>query len=277
MPGGRVAAWITCWLWVPINALMAFVALLFPDGKLPSPRWRPLAWLNGAMAVAGNLAAAFLPGPTPWIHAVDNPSGVEGLGAAKDPIDGTLEALSYGVFRLAGVVSLFFRFRRAGGAEREQIKWFAYAGAVLLLGTILLYAGPESIRMAWIKQVGFAHWFVGFVGLPVAIGIALLRYRLYEIDIIINRTLVYGALTVAMAIVFEAIDAMLHYLLVTFAHVHTLPGSIYKPFPKAWSQNGKSTNRVSLRCLEGSHPPGSAADPTRGAAPEFRLRYPVRS
>jgi hypothetical protein len=226
MPGGRVAAWITCWLWVPINALLAFVALLFPDGKLPSPRWRPLAWLNGAMAVAGASAAAFLPGPTPWIGAVDNPFGAEGLGAAKDPIDGTLEALSYGVFGLAGVASLFFRFRRAGRAEREQIKWFAYAGAVLLLGTVLLYAGPESIRMAWIRQVGFALWFVGFVGLPVAIGIAILRYRLYEIDIIINRTLVYGALTVAMAIVFEAIDATLHYFLVTIAHVHTLPGSI---------------------------------------------------
>jgi hypothetical protein len=225
-PGGRVSAWITCWLWVPINALLVFVALLFPDGKLPSPRWRPVAWLNGSMAVAGASAATFLPGPTPWIGAVDNPFGAQGLGEAKDLIDGTLEALSYGVFGLAGVVSLFFRFRRAGRVEREQIKWFAYAGAVLLLGAVLLYAGPESMRMAWIRQIGFALWFVGFVGLPVAIGIAILRYRLYEIDIIINRTLVYGALTVAMAIVFEAIDATLHYFLVTIAHVHSLPGSI---------------------------------------------------
>ena len=226
IPGGRVAAWITCWLWVPINALLAFVALLFPDGKLPSPRWRPVAWLNGAMAVAGSLAAAFLPGPTPWIGAVDNPFGAQGLKDAKDPIDGTLEALSYGVFGLAGVVSLFFRFRHAGRVEREQIKWFAYAGAVLLFGAVLLYAGPESIMMAWIRQLGFALWLAGFVGLPVAIGIAILRYRLYEIDLIINRTLVYSALTVVMATVFEAIDATLHYFLVTIAHVHTLPGSI---------------------------------------------------
>jgi len=225
-PGDRVSAWITCWLWVPINAFLAFVALLFPDGKLPSARWRPVAWLNGAMAVAGSLAAAFLPGPTPWIAGVNNPFGAQGLGEAKDLIDGTLEALSYGVFGLAGVVSLFFRFRCAGRVEREQIKWFAYAGAVLLVGAILLYAGPESIRMAWIRQVGFGLWLVGFVGLPVAIGIAILRYRLYEIDVIINRTLVYGALTVVMAIVFQSIDATLHYFLVTIAHIHTLPGSI---------------------------------------------------
>jgi hypothetical protein len=224
-PGGKVSAWITCWLWVPINALLAFVALLFPDGKLPSPRWRPVAWLNGAMAVAGSLAAAFLPGPTPWIGAVDNPFGAQGLGGAKDLIDGTLEALSYGIL-LAGVISLYFRYRRAGRVEHQQIKWLAYVGAVLLTGTILLNIGPDSLDGTWIRQLGFALWVIGFAGVPVAIGIAIFRYRLYEIDIIINRTLVYGALTVVMAIIFQSIDATLHYLLVTLAHVHTLPGSI---------------------------------------------------
>jgi hypothetical protein len=226
LPGGGVAAWIVCWLWVPINALLAFVALLFPDGKLPSPRWRAFGWLNGIMAVAGSFAAAFLPGPGPWIAALDNPFGVEGLKDVKNLVDGSLEALSYGVFALAGVVSLFFRYRRAGEVERQQIKWFAYAGAVLLTGAVLLYAGPDSLEGVWIKQVGFALWMIGFVGLPVAIGIAILKYRLYDIDIVINRTLVYGALTVVLAGIFQAIDATLHYLLVTLAHVHSLPGSI---------------------------------------------------
>ena len=226
LPGGRVSAWIVGWLWVPLNALLAFVALVFPDGKLPSPRWRPIAWANGNMAVAGSLAAAFLPGPSPWIAAIDNPFGLEGLKDFKNLIDGSLEALSYGVLGVAGVVSLYIRFRRAGPMERLQIKWFAYAGAVLLLGAILLYAGPDSLAAAWIRQIGFALWLIGFVGLPVAIGIAILRYRLYEIDIIINRTLVYGALTVVIAGIFQTIDAVLHFLLVTLAHVHTLPGSI---------------------------------------------------
>ena len=226
LAGGRVSVWITCWLWVPINALLAFVALLFPDGKLPSLRWRPIGWLNGFMAVAGSFAAAFLPGPGPWIAAIDNPFGVEGLRDVKNLVDGSLETLSYGVFGLAGVISLYFRYRYAGQVERQQIKWLAYAGAVLLIGTILLYAGPESLSMAWIRQIGFALWVIGFVGLPVAIGIAIFKYRLYDIDLVINRTLVYGALTVIIAGIFQTIDATLHYLLVTLAHLHSLPGSI---------------------------------------------------
>jgi hypothetical protein len=224
-PGSGVAVWIACWLWVPINALLAFVALLFPDGRPPSPRWRVLGWLGGIVAVAGSIVAAFLPGPSPWLAAIDNPLGFEGLRGIKDPVDGSLEALSYGVL-LGAVVSLYFRYRRAGRVEHQQIKWLAYVGAVLLGGTILLNIGPDSLDGTWIRQLGFALWVIGFAGVPVAIGIAIFRYRLYEIDLIINRTLVYGALTVVMATVFEAMDATLHYLLVTLAHVHTLPGFI---------------------------------------------------
>jgi hypothetical protein len=222
LPGGGVAAWITCWLWVPINSLLAFVALLFPDGRPPSPRWRPVGWLNGVMAVAGSIAAALLPGPSPWLPAIDNPFGVEGLQGVKNAVDASLEALSYGIL-LAGVVSLYFRYRRAGRVEHQQIKWLAYVGAVLLTGTVLLNVGPESLEWVWIRHLGFALWVIGFVGVPI--GIAIFRYRLYEIDII-NRTLVYGALTVVMATIFQSIDATLHYLLVTLAHIHSLPGSI---------------------------------------------------
>ncbi len=103
--------------------------------------------------------------------------------------------MSWGV---AGLVSLYVRFRRALRAERQQIKWLAYAGTVLLTGTILLYAGPESLSGSWSRQVGFALWVISFVGLPVAIGIAILKYRLYNIDLIINRTLVYGSLTATL-------------------------------------------------------------------------------
>jgi hypothetical protein len=199
LAGGRVSAWITCWLWVPINVLLAFVALLFPGGKLPSRRWRAIGWLNGVMAVAGSFAAAFLPGPSLWIVAIDNPFGIEALKGIKNLVDGSLEALSYGVLGIAGVVSLYVRFRGVGQVEREQVKWLAYAGAVLLTGSILLYAGPDSLSETWFRQVGFALWMIGFAGVPLAIGIAIFKYRLYDIDTVINRTLVYGLLTILLA------------------------------------------------------------------------------
>jgi hypothetical protein len=229
LPGGRVSAWVIVWLWVPLNALLAFVALLFPDGRPPSPRWRLVGWLNGVMAVAGSFAAAFLPGPGPWA-SIDNPFGVEGLKDIKNLIDGSLEALSYGILGVAGVVSLYVRYRRAGQVERQQIKWLAYAGAALLTGAILLYAGPDSLSGLWIRQVGFTLWLIGFVGVPVAIGIAIFKYRLYEIDIIINRTLVYGVLTVVLGGLFQVIDATLQYFLVALTHQDSLLGSIITAF-----------------------------------------------
>jgi hypothetical protein len=198
LPGGQVSVWITCWLWVQTNVLVAFMALLFPDGKLPSPRWRAIVWLNGVMAVAGSFTAAFLPGPSPFIEAIDNPFGLEGLKDVTNLVDGVLEALSYGVLGVAGLVAFYLRFRRGLGAERQQIKWLAYAGTVLLTGTILLYVGPESLSGSWIRQVGFALQVIGLVGLPVAIGIAIFKYRLFEIDLLINRTFVYGTLTATL-------------------------------------------------------------------------------
>jgi hypothetical protein len=198
LPGGQVSVWITCWLWVQTNVLVGFMTLLFPDGKLPSPRWRAIVWLNGVMAVAGSFTAAFLPGPSPFIEAIDNPFGVEGLKDVKNLVDGVLEALSYGVLGVAGLVAIYVRYRRGLGAERQQIKWLVYAGTVLLTGTILSYAGPESLSGSWLRQVGFALQVIGLVGLPVAIGIAIFRYRLFEIDLLINRTLVYGSLTVTL-------------------------------------------------------------------------------
>jgi hypothetical protein len=198
LPGSRVSVWITCWLWVQTNVLVAFMALLFPDGKLPSPRWRAIVWLNGVMAVAGSFTAAFLPGPSPFLEAIDNPFGVEVLKDVKNLVDGVLEALSYGVLGVAGLVALYVRFRRGLGAERQQIKWLAYAGTVLLTGTILSYAGPESLSGSWFRQVGYALQVIGLVGLPVAIGVAIFKYRLYDIDLLINRTLVYGTLTATL-------------------------------------------------------------------------------
>jgi hypothetical protein len=195
LPGGRVAAWVASWCGLPANALLVFVGLLFPDGRLPSRRWLPFAWLNVVVAVVGTVAVAFLAGPIPTLVPIENPLGLEGAKTLLGPVATVAGALERGILGLVAVASLFLRLRRARGGEREQIKWLAYAASVVVIGAILTYVIPEATDAQWVGQVGLALLAVGFVGIPIAIGIAILRYRLYDINLLINRTLVYGALT----------------------------------------------------------------------------------
>jgi hypothetical protein len=202
LPGGELSAWIVTWLWVPLNALLVFVALLFPDGRPPSERWRPVAWLVGFAVVVGATVAALLPVPMCNVCSIENPLGIEGLEGVGDLIDPLLEAFWYGVLGLVAVASLFVRFRHAGGVERQQIKWLAYAASLVVLGTSLAYGVYGATGARWTWQVGITLLAIGLVGSPIAVGIAISRYRLYEIDILINRTLVYGALTAALALLY---------------------------------------------------------------------------
>jgi hypothetical protein len=183
-------------------ALLAVLLLLFPTGRLPSRRWRPAAWAAGAVLVLAAFSGPFLPGP-PARGLPPNPIAIP-------PLAGVLR-LAYGAagFVLAGVilaalVSLVVRFRRATGIERQQLKWFAYGTALLFLlpaaGIIgASLAGPAGDLLA-----------AGILSaLPVAIGIAVLRYRLYDLDRLINRTLVYGLLTALLAGVYASVVLVL--------------------------------------------------------------------
>ena len=199
LPGGEVAAWMRSWDWVPYLGLFVFLFLLFPDGRVQSNRWRWFARLVGVVVLFGTILAAYSPGPIDAIGPVENPLGLELLeivdaNAAVGPVETILFTLG-----LIAVVSLFARMRRAREVERQQLKWFAYATAVLLSGTILAYTIAEATNAWWLWWVGFTLTTIGLVGLPVSMGIAILRYRLYEIDLIINRTLVYGGLTAILA------------------------------------------------------------------------------
>jgi hypothetical protein len=202
LPGGEISAWIVTWLWVPLNALLVFVALLFPDGRPPSRRWRPVAWLVGIAVVVGATVAALLPVPMCNVCSIENPLGIEGLEGVSDLVDPLLEAFWYGVLGLVAVASLFLRFRHAGGVERQQIKWLAYAASLVVFGTTLAYGAHGATGVRWTWQVGIALLAIGLVSTPIAVGIAISRHRLYEIDTLINRTLVYGALTAALALLY---------------------------------------------------------------------------
>jgi hypothetical protein len=199
------------WTWIiPVGLLGTYLLLLFPDGMLPSSRWRPLAWLSGAVMVLLGVDSVLAPGPLTDLEGVRNPFGLEGAPWLVDA--GIVLLLLFVTCILASAVSLVSRYRRSGGEVREQIKWIALAGSFVgllaFLGIILgLLIVPEVMRGGggspplWLLFLIYMMN-LSFAGVPVVIGFAILRYRLYDIDQIINRTLVYGALSASLALVY---------------------------------------------------------------------------
>ena len=205
LPSLRAVAWIANGAFVAGVVALVLMLLLYPTGLLPSPRWRPVAW-----ALAGwGLVAVALSTVQPTLvmaPAVPNPVGVQGPAArvAEQAFDAGILPLLF--FFPAGVVSLIVRLGRAHGQERQQLKWLLYAGALSATTTTLNTLG---VLGAW---GGAIDNLVG-LGIPTAIGIALLRYRLYDIDRLINRTLVYGALTAILGLGYAIVVIVLGQLL----------------------------------------------------------------
>jgi len=195
LPGGLFAAWILTWYWFSLLGLiLVFPLLLFPTGRLLSPRWRPLAWLTALSLTVITVLGAV--NPTIKLqdinYSVANPVGIEAVGNVEESPVGAALFVVFGVASVGAVASLVIRFRRSRGEERQQLKWFTFAGALLLILPL-----SDFIPLAESLLGDFLFGVV--VALPpVAAGIAILRYRLYDIDLIINRTLVYGALTAVL-------------------------------------------------------------------------------
>jgi hypothetical protein len=192
LPGATLAAWYGSWPWFLVVALtLVFTPLLFPTGRLLSPRWRPVAWLAGVTtAVLTALTSLRTELGTVEDQVIVNPIGVAAVGNPENsPLVPALIVL-LGVLATAAFGSLVLRFRRSRGEERQQLKWFTYASALLPL------AGLDDFLPAPVGDLVFG---VPIVFLPVAAGIAILRHRLYDIDRLINRTLVYGLLTALLA------------------------------------------------------------------------------
>ena len=193
LPAGEAVAWLTTWIWVLFMGLYIFLALLFPNGNLPSSRWRWVAWLSAAVIVTGAVSVAFSPGPLRGLGPIPNPLGIEGIKSAESLFLTLLLVLG-----LFAATSLFLRLRSTRGVERQQLKWFTYATAVLLGAAIPRFTISPSMGMSWLWWASFILLTAGLVGIPVATGIAILKYRLYGIDAIINRTLVYGTLSASV-------------------------------------------------------------------------------
>jgi len=198
LPAGQALAWISSWILPPIVGLQVFSFLLFPTGHLPGRRWRWVAWLTGAFVVAGMIFSAFSLGANAGLGPVRNPLGMEGFSGVYDTVLSMLPLLYAAV-----AYSLFARLRRTGEVERQQIKWFVFAAVATIGGVIVAYMIPDTFDTPpWFDWTGYAVVVATTPAIPVSIGIAILRYRLYDIDIIINRTLVYGSLTVTLALVY---------------------------------------------------------------------------
>ena len=194
---------------LPVGLLGIYMILLFPDGKLPSRRWRPFAYFAGAVIVLIPVVFVFVPGPLENHPGVRNPFGLEQYPWLEGVA--VFSVLLLPLCILVSAISLVVRYRRSGAEVREQIKWLAFAASVVgvaylsavitgifFLPELFASQGPQSIVYALIPNL----LLISYAGIPAAIGFAVLKYRLYDIDIIINRTLVYGCLTLMLALVY---------------------------------------------------------------------------
>jgi hypothetical protein len=190
LPGVVLAAWFTSWWWYPTLVLvLVFTPLVFPTGRLMSTRWRPVAVAAGLGTAAIITLSALQPTLQNEDDSVRNPIGLAGV---PDPEEGALGAALFGLLLAcvaAAALSVVLRFRRSQGVERQQLKWFTYAATLMALFMLLSdYLFPQS-------SVVDALYGLVIALVPAAAGVAVLRYRLYDIDRLINRTLVYGLLT----------------------------------------------------------------------------------
>ena len=194
LPGALFAGWIYAWAWYPMIGLIGLVLLLYPTGKVPGPRWRIVQWGFIALIALSTARSMFYPGPLSGSDTgrklPDNPVGVGFVARLPDAFSQVGNLLGL-VLVVAAVLSLVVRFRRSRGDERAQLKWMTYAVAL----TALLQVVPG---VAGINYGGDVLFSVAIVQCPVAVGIAMLKYRLYEIDVIIRRTLVYGAVSAVL-------------------------------------------------------------------------------
>jgi hypothetical protein len=204
--GGKVMAWLSIWVWILMFGLIVFLLLLFPTGRLPNSRWRPFAWLSAALTLVAAILMAILPnivldtlGPSGKGRiSLPNPLGVEGLPNLYLPVQTLVLALG-----LVAAASVVVGRRGARGVERQQIKWLLYAGAIFFGGNVLKNTVFSPLgEVSWGLLVGYLLVGIGGLGGPIAIGIAILRYRLYEIDTLMYRTLVYGSLTLMLALIY---------------------------------------------------------------------------
>jgi hypothetical protein len=195
LPFDHFAAWLGEWTFVPaVYGGVVLLLYLFPDGHFISPRWRRIAYLTAVLVGVATTVDAMLPGPLEDISSIDNPMGATGrLADIVETSQSIVDPLALPAF-ICAAAALVVRFRRSRGVERQQLKWIV--SALVLVGVGLgLTAGTHGLFGEWT----FFLAMFSLAAVPVSVGFAMLRYRLYDIDVVINRALVYGILTAILA------------------------------------------------------------------------------
>ena len=209
LPWGAEASWLGQWIWAPgLGLILVFLPLLFPDGHPPSHRWRPVGWLGAlsiGLTVVSSTIGLWPERGTALLTGDESPSHV---------VHVLVDLVALPMMLLAGVgavISVLVRFRRARGDERQQIKWFAAAAALTLVWYLVFGQSTRELPEAIVALASI----LVLQTIPVATGIAILRYRLYDIDRIINRTLVYGSLTATLVALYFGGIVVLQRIFVT--------------------------------------------------------------
>jgi hypothetical protein len=208
LPGSRIAAWVGSWIFIPAAfGLPMFLLLLFPDGRFVSTRWRLAGWVLGGLVLFATASKAFSPGRIP--PGLENPFAPGGAaGEVLGMLNRMTDAIALPAFALA-VAGLVIRLWRSRGVERQQLKWFAFSAALAGVGL----GSSVFLPGGWAANLAFEVGLLALAGLPIAAGIAVLQYRLYDIDVIVNRALVYGPLTTTLLVVYVGTVVVLQYVL----------------------------------------------------------------
>jgi len=207
MLGAALSAWAS--LWITTASIQSFVLLflLFPTGRLNSNRWRPVVWLVVFVLVAESASSALLTERFVGYRDISNPFYVAALGPLRDTYATYAQTPLSILVMLLPTIALVARFWRSRGVERQQLKWFVSSGALVALGSILISVvlvlfGEESIQSQVLLTLFFAFTTLALCGIPISMGVAVFRHRLYDIDLLINRTLVYAVLTATLVAVY---------------------------------------------------------------------------
>jgi hypothetical protein len=226
VPGAIWFAWVNTWVGTPGFLLLGvLLPLLYPTGRPPSPHWRPLAIVVMVELAALSAVAAISPFPSgTYPPGVQNPLAPGGL--LGDELVVVQNVLSLALLLLLGLAlaSLVVRYRRAKGIEREQLKWFAFVGAIAITALAIagLFKGSTGDVLATIDWFGWLIGIGGLVLMPVAIGIAVLRYRLYEIDRLISRTISWASVSAVLVAVFVAVILVTQAVLASITSSNTI-------------------------------------------------------